>query len=178
MTYFRSLNFRTLIPVLILSCFSLLIISACGDDEDPIDEACANITTLDGEVDLDGSTLKLTVAQLLISGGAGFGDNYLFQITGISDNCSETKSVSFTVTVPSGASIEGSYNITDFFSAGDGDVYGSYTSQILDPISQTLVDLESGSMTIQESGTKLFTIDLSATLVGGGDVEMNITHQF
>jgi len=172
------MKFQTLLSLLFVLC-SFCLVTSCGGDEDPEPVGCPGVTTLDGGVKINGENRGLTVAQLLVTaGGAVFGDSYLFQIAGISSDCNEISSVSLNLSVDSGTSIDGTREIKTFFDANDGDVTGSFTSQIVEPLSQNLQDLVSGTVTFTSGADNTYTIDLSATTVTGDDIDLEITHTF
>jgi len=157
---------------------ALLFMSSCGD-EDPVEETCDAVSTIDGSVKINGENHGLTVAQLLVSaGGATFGDTYQFLISAVNGDCTEVRSVNFSLSLDSGTDLNGSYDIKDFFSAGDEDAYGSFSVQILDPISQSAEDLVSGSVSFVKNGNKAYEIDLEATTVTGEDVSLEMNHEF
>ena len=156
-----------------------LIFVSCGSDDEASSADCTIFVTLDGDVEINGDELQLSIAQSIVSaGGGGFGDMYLFQIGGVSNDCNELLSVNFTLMVPTGMSPTGTYDIRSFFDADDDDATGSFGRQSLDPVSQSSVDMNSGSVSITENGANNFTIDLNAGTATGEDVSLNITHQF
>lgn len=170
------MKFKSLLNLLFIASVFCLLTSCGGDGETP---TCSNVSTLDGSVKIDGTTHALTIAQLLISaGGATFGDTYTFQIGGVDPDCAEVRAVNINVSVPSGESIDGTRDIKDFFDVADGDVYGTLTKQQLDPLSQSLEDLVSGTVTFTTSADNTYTIDLSATTVSGEDIDLEVTHMF
>lgn len=77
---------------------------------------------------VDGETINLSVAQLLISSGLQ-GDNYLFQVGGLTSDCNELKTLSFNTEITTNSAFEGTYDTIDFFGAGLNDVSGvSFTN--------------------------------------------------
>lgn len=172
-----NLNFKSILSLMMLS-FSVLIFSSCGSDDDATPSGCANFPTIGGEVEFNGDDLQLSVAQSLVNSAAGFGDSYTFQIGAVSSDCNELLTVNFNFTIASGANPSGTYAIKDFFSADDGDASGSFARQSLSPVSQSSVDMISGSVTVTQNSSMNYTLDLNAGLVGGDNVSMKMTHQF
>lgn len=174
----RSLTYLSrLHSLLFVLLFGLLAISTtgCGGDDDD-DAGCEAFPSLGGEITVDGESLDLTVAQRLVTNA--FDDTYLFQLTGVSDDCNSTKSVNFTIMVATGASLTGTYDITDFFNAGTGSAYGSFSETTVTPLSQSLTDFSSGTLSVTDNGDRSYDFDLQADLVGGGSVSMSLSHQF
>ena len=167
------------IKFLVLFCLSVNLIIATGCGKDDENTNCTNFPTVSGTVSIDGESLQLSVAQLLVqAGGSSFDDSYLFQIAGVSSDCNSLKSVNFTVTIPSGESAGGTYSIKDFFDAGDDDATGSFVSQTFDPVGQSIRDLVSGTLIIIDEGNSKFDIELDAEIVGGGSISLVFNHQF
>ena len=164
-----TINFLAI--VLLIS--SSIMLFGCGDDEK--DTSCANFPTLNGEVEINGEVLQLSAFQSLSSaGGSNFGDSYSFQVGGITSDCNTLKTFSVNVIVPSGTSVTGSYDIKTFFEADEGDASGSFTSQTLDPIIQSAVDMNSGTLTVNDKGDSQFDLDITATLLDGSMVSLSI----
>ncbi len=162
--------------LLVLSVFFSVLFTSCGDDEDSELEECAALNIISGDLTLNGSTANLAIAQLLVS--SAFGDtNYQFQIGGTTD-CEELRTVSFLISRPDGAAIDGTYEFRDFFDAGDDDATGSVAVQNITSLTQSLADIDSGSVTITENNESNFTLDINAVPLQGAAVEMQITHQF
>jgi len=74
--------------------------------------------------------------------------------------------------------IGGTYPFVDFFDSNVNDASGSYITQMLDPISQTLFDINGGMVTVVNNGDNNFDLDIDATLVGGEQVTFVLSHQF
>ncbi len=172
------MKFLTQLSFALILC-SFFIMTSCGDGDDKDPVACTGITTLDGTVKINGDTHTLTIAQLLVNaGGAVFGDTYAFQIAGVNSDCTEVLSVFLTFTVPSGATLGGTYDIKDFFSASDDDATGSFITQILDPISQSSEDLTGGDVKVTKGQGNEYTLDMNATTVTGNVIGLEFTHTF
>ena len=160
--------------ILLLFCLSLnlLISSGCGKDEE---ENCSNFPLLTGTMEINGDDVRVSAFQSITSaGGANFGDSYSFQIAGISDDCNTLTSFILNFSRPSGTSASGTYDIKEFFDAGDDDAVGSLLMQTVDPITQSSVDMSSGTLTVNDKGDNQFDLDLSATLIGGSMITMSI----
>lgn len=154
----------------------LIGLTSCGDDEKE-KNGCTGIPTIEGTAEFNGETGDLSIAQLLISSNFNQ-DDYLFQVTSISDDCSNTKTMTFYVGIPENTTIGGTYEIKDFFDAGVNDAHGSYTVQNLVNLSQSLLEMESGSVHIVKEGTSKYSIDVDAILIGGEQVSMKVTTEF
>jgi len=157
------------------SCF---VFTGCGGDEDPEPEPCG-VLTIDGTAKINGANHDLTIAQLNVSeGGAVFGDTYQFIIAGINSACTEQSSIAIQLTIPSGAQLSGPYTITDFFNVADGQAYGSFTIQVVDPVSQMIDEFESGIVRFTPGPGNQYEIDLNALTVGGETIGLEVTHSF
>jgi len=162
---------------LILSTFLFLIfitVSGCGKDEN--DNNCSNFQSIGGQVSINGSDYKLSVAQLIISGG--FGTTYQMQIGAFSSDCNELNSISIIIEEGVNEKLNGSYDIVDFFNSEENKAFGSFANQKISPISQSSVDLSGGSVKFIDLGSKKYNIDLNATLLGGGNVTLKGDVQF
>jgi len=170
---------RFFYSTLLLAIFGSLIFgtTSCGDDEEEMPDGCANVSTLDGTAEVDGSTFTLTIAQLLVSNFVDE-DSYNFQLAAIANNCNELRTINFIIDIPEGTQLGGTYPFVDFFDSTINDATGSYISQILDPISQTLFDINGGMVTVVNNGGNNFDLDIDATLVGGEQVTFVLSHQF
>lgn len=158
-------------------CFLSFSIVSCGGDEDPSSD-CDGLLASGGDMMIDGETLNLSIAQLLISSGLD-GDVYQFQVGGIANDCTSSRVVSFIVEIPTGAELNGTYPIKDFFDAGLNDVYGvTVTDQVFDPVSQSLTEVASGSFEFTKNDTRDYTVDMEGDLVGGGSVSLNFRKAF
>jgi len=166
--------FSTYAKLFFLSLFFGLLFTSCGDDEEVSE--CEGLAVISSDLMMNGSSASLSIAQLLVS-DAFDETSYQFQIAGTLD-CEELKTASFVITIPSGESIDGTYNFVDFFSAGAGDSHGSIFNQNLTTLSQSSSDIDSGSVTVTENGESNFTLDISAQPVQGATLEMELTHQF
>ncbi len=160
----------------ILIIFSLCLVTSCGGEDEP--EPC-QIFPLDGEAEINGDPHTLTLAQLVVNaGGAVFGDTYIFQFGGANPSCTEIRSINISVSIPAGSDLNGTHEIKDFFSADDGDAYGSFITQVIDPITQSAEDLISGTVQFTKNGPTDYTIDLSAETVTGQSVDVEMTYDF
>ncbi len=147
--------------------------SSCSKDDEDTSKACTNFPVLSGEMTVNGAKQRLSIAQFIVTS-----NTYLFQLASVSDDCNEQKIISFTVSLEDGGKLGGTYPIKDFFSLDENIAYGDIITQKLSPVSQSSVELASGSVKITEVGTKKYTIDVDATDVLGGKTTLNITHQF
>lgn len=151
---------------------NLLITTGCGKDDEP---TCTNFPTLGGTMEINGDNVQVSAFQSISSaGGATFGDSYSFQVAGVSDDCNTLTSFIFSYSVPSGTSPGGTFQIKEFFDAGDNDATGSVLTQTVDPIVQSSVDMISGTLTVNDKGDNTFDLDISATLLGGDSITMSI----
>ena len=96
----------------------------------------------------------------------------------MSDDCNEQKLLSITIETATGTKLGGTYQIKDFFDAGTIQAYGDIVTQKISPVTQSAVELESGSVKITDLGTKKYTIDVNATDKTGGKTTLLLTHQF
>ncbi len=174
MTFIRVFRLPSLFTLLLFS--GLIAFTSCGDDEEAM-QGCEGFPSLEGEVVVNGETVPLTIAQLLVS--SAFGDtNYQFQIGGITGDCEVLRSVNFTLMIPEGDSVSGTYDFEPFFYAYDGDTFGSIGVQNISTLSQSSLEINSGTLEIVDNGSNNFTIDLTATPASGDAVSMSLTHQF
>jgi hypothetical protein len=90
-------NMKNLLNLLLLS-MTLICFASCGDDDESSSD-CTGILESGGEMKIDGGTFNLSIAQLLISSGFD-GDIYLFQVGGISSDCNNVKTLSFSIEIP------------------------------------------------------------------------------
>ena len=162
---------------LLLLASTLCFMASCGDDEEESSD-CAGLLSTGGTIDIDGETLNLNLAQLLISSGFD-GDIYSFQIGGLSSDCNNIKSLSFSIEITTDSDLNGSYTIKDFFDAGLNDAYGvTIADQTVTPLSQSLTEIKSGTLEITKHAARDYTIDMSGSLVGGGTVEVSFRNKF
>lgn len=147
--------------------------SSCSKDDEDTSKACTSFPVLSGEMNVNGTKQRLSIAQFIVS--TNF---YSFQIGSVSDDCNEQKAINFSIQLADGAKLNGTYPIKDFFSADINNASGSIISQKLSPISQSAVDLASGTVKITELGIKNYTIDVNATDVLGEKITISMTHQF
>jgi len=172
-----QISFAKLCSLLLFA--GVLSFSSCGNDDDAAPEGCPGVGVgIEGSIEINGDNLSLAIAQLLISGGGGSEDVYIFQIGGVSTDCSELKSINLTVSVPSGEPLNGDYNLTDFFDASVNEGYGSSITQNLTASTQSSVDIESGTANIVRNGDNNYSLDISAMLIGGSSVDVKVSHQF
>lgn len=172
---FNPFQFSNLVLFMLLG---LSVISGCKKDDDKVTNECDSFTTIDGKITVNGVENQLSIAQLLVSADEDFGDTYSFQIAGVSSDCNELTSVFITATVASGSKLNGTYPIREFFSADQGEAYGSYTKQKISPLSQSAEDLVSGTFKVTENGTKDYTLVIDVKSVTGESIKMNLSHKF
>ena len=146
---------------------------SCSKDGDKTDNDCTNFSVLDGEITINGTKQKLSVAQFI-----GSSNIYSFQLASVSTDCNEQKFISITIETVAGAKLGGTYQIKDFFEAGTNEAFGDIVTQKITPVSQSSVELESGSVKITDLGTKKYTIDVNANDILGGKTTLLLTHQF
>ncbi len=178
MTNYLTSN-KFFLPI-VFFCGLLLVsitFTSCGDDEETNVE-CNSFPSLGGSINLNGESLPLTVAQRLVSTGTVSRDSYTFQIGGVSADCNSQQSVNLALEVPAESSLTGTYNIRSFLEAGPDEVTGSFLTQSINPISQSLVDFDSGRLVIVDNGDASYEIEVEGSLVGGGDVTLSVEHQF
>lgn len=164
----------------ILFCsLSIFLMVSCGQKEDPPPASdCDGLLDSGGEMEVDGETLSLTIAQLLISSGFD-GDIYQFQVGAMAGNCNDVSVLSFIVEIPSDTDLDGAYQIKDFFDASLNDAYGvTITSQTLDPVSQSSVSIDSGTIDIIKHSANDYSVDLNGDLVGGGNTSISFRKAF
>lgn len=163
------------------SLFSILLVatlfvgfnSSCSKDDEDTNDACSSFPVLAGEMTVNGAKQRLSIAQFIVTSNF-----YNFQLASVSDDCNEQKAINFSIQLADGAKLNGTYPIKDFFSADINNASGSILSQKVSPISQSSVDLASGTIKITELGIKKYTIDLNATDVLGEKIILSLTHQF
>lgn len=157
-----------------LLCFLLIAVSVLMgcNKEDSESDLCKDIPTLDGEVTFNGQKEKLSVAQLL-----SFGGSYMFTISSIASGCTELNSISFTIE-DGGNDISGTYQFGDFFYSGDDTIFGTFITQKIEGLSQALLEIESGTLKIEDMGGNKFFIDIDAVATGGDMIQFQLTHDF
>ncbi len=163
------------------SLFSILLMvtlfvgfnSSCSKDDDDTSDACSSFPVLAGEMTVNGAKQRLSIAQFIVTSNF-----YNFQLGSVSDDCNEQKAINFSIELADGAKLNGTYPIKDFFSADINNASGSILSQKLSPVTQSAVDLASGTIKITELGIKKYTIDVNATDVLGEKIILSLTHQF
>lgn len=166
----KKLNFIFFVFVLAFT------ITSCGSDDE--NSNCTGALNNGGSVEIDGEVLSLSVAQLLLSSGFD-GDVYSFQVGGFSDDCQEIKTLSFTVELPVNSDFDGNYVIKDFFDAGLNDVTAvAVSSANLSSGSQSLIEVSSGSMTVNKLATREYEVDMTGNLTGGGTVDVSFRSEF
>ncbi|MBK7807658.1 MAG: hypothetical protein IPJ51_15395 [Saprospiraceae bacterium] len=159
--------------ILLLVTLVLGFTTGCSKDDDQTDKNCTNFSVLDGEITINGTKQKLSIAQFIASSNI-----YSFQLASVSDDCNEQKLLSITIETATGTKLGGTYQIKDFFDAGINQAYGDIVTQKISPVTQSAVELESGSVKITDLGTKKYTIDVNATDITGGKTTLLLTHQF
>ena len=161
----------SLFSCILLSVLILGFSSSCSKDEE--NKACANFPVLGGEITVNGSVQKLSIAQF-----GATGDTYIFQLASVSSDCNKQNILSFNIDLPTGAKLGGTYQIKDDFNAGENIATGTFSTQQLSPVTQSFFVFESGTVKITELGVKKYTIDVNATDSVGGKVTLLLTHQF
>ena len=160
--------------LLTLVLFSFLFIgfttTSCKKDKDG---ACTNFPVLDGQITINNTSQKLSIAQFSATQNL-----YVFQLASVSDDCNKQNILNVNIKTVSGARLGGTYPITDFFGSGDNSAFGSFATQQVSPVSQSSVDLATGTVKITELATKKYTIEVSAIDQLGGVVSISLTHQF
>jgi hypothetical protein len=127
---------------------------------------------------VDGETLNLSVAQLLISSDFE-GDNYQFQVAGLSADCGQLQSLSFFAEIPTDSDFDGSYNIVDFFDAELNDVTGvNTTTTTIASGAQSLVEINSGTMTVDKLADREYDIEMTGNLTGEGSISVSFRSEF
>ncbi|MBK8622763.1 MAG: hypothetical protein IPN79_13660 [Saprospiraceae bacterium] len=165
-----------ILPFFVLS--TSLVFTGCNkDDEDDKTEECENFTKIEGSVQINNDNLSLSVATLAVSSGFE-GVVYNFLIGGFTSDCNKLISVNINALVPEGGTLNGTYAIKDFFDAEAGDAFGTTTTQQISPISQSLVELASGTVQFTDQGSKKYTIDLKAKTITNEDLTLKVTHTF
>ncbi|MBK8442238.1 MAG: hypothetical protein IPL35_01985 [Sphingobacteriales bacterium] len=152
------------------------VMTGCGKDDEK--SGCSGVLNNGGTLEIDGEKLNLSAAQLLISGGFE-GDIYLFQVGGLTDNCETLKVLSFTVEIPTNSNFDGNYTIQGFFGANLNDVTSvNITTSNVTSGQQSLIEVSSGSMTVNKLATREYEVDMSGTLTGGGSVDVSFKSKF
>jgi hypothetical protein len=93
-------------------------------------------------------------------------DKYTMQIGVISESCNKLTTLTLTINAKKGSKLNNTFKILSFFDAETGDATGAIAEQKVSPISQSLLEIESGTAKIVDKGNKLFSIDVSAKLPG------------
>jgi len=161
----------SLFSCILLSVLILGFSSSCSKDEE--NKACANFPVLGGEITVNGSVQKLSVAQFVANG-----DSYILQLGSVSSDCNKQNIVSLLINVVPGSKLGGTYQIKSSLGTNVNIATGSFTTQQVSPISQSSFELVSGTVKVTELGVKKYTIDVNATDVEGGKVSLLLTHQF
>ena len=161
----------SLFSCILLSVLILGFSSSCSKDEE--NKACANFPVLGGEITVNGSVQKLSIAQF-----GATGDTYIFQLASVSSDCNKQNILSFNIDLPTGSKLGGTYQIKSSLGTNVNIATGSFTTQQVSPISQSSFELVSGTVKITELGVKKYTIDVNATDSVGGKVTLLLTHQF
>lgn len=161
---------------LFLLCVIISAFTSCGKDDKG--STCEGLLNNGGTMEVDGVSLNLTVAQLLISSGFE-GDNYQFQVGGLTSDCSDLKTLGFFVELPKNSDFDGTYDIVDFFGSSLNDVTGvNVTSSNLSAGQQSLVEVGSGTMVVQKLADKEYQVVMTGNLVGGGTTEIEFKSKF
>ncbi len=172
MKFIKNLN-RNLFAIILLS--SIMVIG-CKKEEEEVSNC--SFTSLGSQMTLNGTSSNLSIAQYLANSGFDNDIMHTFQLGLIDNNCSGLTSVSFTIDVAETKPLGGTYPIKDFSAANLGDATGNYSKSILNPVSQTLEELKSGTIKITKNGTNNFTFDINATTITGVAVKLTGTRQF
>ncbi|MBK7795870.1 MAG: hypothetical protein IPJ64_05790 [Saprospiraceae bacterium] len=90
-------------------------------------------------------------------------------ISCLSSDCNKQTTFSLNIVIPSGTKLNGTYPIYDYVSADIQEFSGSYVTQAVNPISQSSLNLDSGTIKVVDKGSKLYNFDLSAVLEGTGE---------
>ncbi|MBK8885277.1 MAG: hypothetical protein IPN46_01525 [Saprospiraceae bacterium] len=94
----------SLFSCILLSVLILGFSSSCSKDEE--NKACANFPVLGGEITVNGSVQKLSIAQF-----GATGDTYIFQLASVSSDCNKQNIVSLLINVVPGSKLGGTYQI-------------------------------------------------------------------
>ncbi|MBK9583365.1 MAG: hypothetical protein IPO48_16125 [Saprospiraceae bacterium] len=98
----------SLFSCILLSVLILGFSTSCSKDEE--NKACANFPVLGGEITVNGSVQKLSVAQFVANG-----DSYILQLGSVSSDCNKQNIVSLLINVVPGSKLGGTYQIKDHF---------------------------------------------------------------
>ena len=159
---------------MLIVIFSIAFFSFhCSKDE----KKCTNFALNGQSVTVNGSSLSTSICQLIIS-NAGDEDSYYMAISYISDDCNKMTTMSLSFDLPAGQKLNGTYPLKDFFNSNLGEGYGSVTEQVINPVSQNIVDIASGSAKIIDKGSKKYNVDITANLIGGTTVTIRGDLQF
>ncbi|MBL0260981.1 MAG: hypothetical protein IPQ10_07930 [Saprospiraceae bacterium] len=140
---------------------------SCSKDNDS-SQACSNFPVLSQSITLNGTSTKLSIAQLILTSEAGE-DEYNMSISTVSSDCNKQTTFSLNIVIPSGTKLNGTYPIYDYVSADIQEFSGNYLTQVISPTSQNIVELDSGTIKVVDKGSKLYNFDLSAVLAGTGE---------
>lgn len=140
---------------------------SCSKDSDSSQD-CSNFPVLSQSITLNGTLSKLSVARFLLNSLAGY-DRYAMSISCLSSDCNKQTTFSLNIVIPSGTKLNGTYPIYDYVSADIQEFSGSYVTQAVNPISQSSLNLDSGTIKVVDKGSKLYNFDLSAALEGIGE---------
>lgn len=167
---------KKLLSLLFLS-MTLICFSSCKDDDESSSD-CMGLLESGGEMKIDGVTFNLSIAQLLVTTGFD-GDVYLFQVGGISSDCNNVKTLSFSIEIPTDTELDGTYEIKSFFDAELNDATSvNFIDQTISPLSQSLVEVKSGTIEITTHADREFSIDMAGDFVGGGSVTIDFRRKF
>jgi len=165
------MNLTTKLTALLLF---ILFFSACSKDDEPA--PTPECTTLTTSATINGDdSYTLQVAQLSTSSGFD-GTNYIFQIGAVDSDCEESVVLSLIMEVS--GDIGGTYPVVDFFDANLNEAHGTVSTLNLGTSSQTMSEIQSGSVMITDNGDDNFSIDFEGTLVNGDDASFATTHTF
>jgi len=169
---------KNLLNLFLIFGLMAICIGCGGDEDEPDPSGCAGVLNNGGELVIDGETLNLSVAQLIISSGLE-GDSYLFQVGGLSNDCNELRSLNFNVEIPTNSDFDGTYAIVDFFGADLNDVTGvSIINLNVANQQQSIIEVNSGTMTVSKLADREYEVNMTGTLVGGGSIAASFNSEF
>lgn len=164
-------SFKTTIYVFAMFSFVSFSMISCGKDDNK-KESCTAFPSLGGTISINGADQDLSIAQYLAAS-----NSYGFQLAGVSPDCLGQTIVSLNTFLSPGATLGGTYAIKPDF-PDDNEFSATITKQRISPVSQSLEELVSGSVTIVNNGANDFNINLTGKTVGGEDVKVSVRHKF
>ncbi|MGB3132057.1 MAG: hypothetical protein WBB26_10310 [Saprospiraceae bacterium] len=140
-------------------------------------KGCEKFGPTSGSAVMNGnSSYNILISQYISNEDLGDFE-HTFQIGGVSSDCNELKTFSFSIE-NSSSSPAGTYPIKSLSASGKNTATGDVTQQKISPISQSLLDMKSGELIIKDLGSKKFEINLNAALTDQSSVSLKCTHQF